>query len=258
MGLQKSDKIVFLKISDGKIRQKTTKDDPHAEERFDSINNKFLYERVYTACQGYLIDIKVNTHEEYGTQYNLILFDPADGTKYSLGISEESRYFQSMVMLLPNVDLSKPLTVKPFAFKNNGSSNIGLTFEQDGEKIPNYYKDWNEKKQESKLKNGLEKFDFKSVYGDKEETKIMQMKLRKFLKSELKKQIQRLYDYIEANGAKYNTAENSDSDYNAKDDNDEDNSNDKKRTVKSKTSVKPSAKKKQSSKSDDDDESLPY
>jgi hypothetical protein len=197
MGLNKNEKLLFLKISDGKIRLKTDKDDPQAEERFDSINNRYMYERVYSSCEGYLRGLNVFTHKEYGTAYSLFLFDPTDGSKYSLSIGEETRYFQSMVMLLPNVDLSKPLVVKPFAFKNDSSTNIGLSFEQDGKKIANYYKDWDEKTKTSTAKNGLEDFDFSEVKGDKEETKILQMQLRKFLKKELKVQLARILEFIE-------------------------------------------------------------
>lgn len=197
MGLNKNERISFLKISDGKVRMKTTQDDPQAEERFDSINNKYMYERVYSSCEGYLRDIKVQTHDEYGTMYNLIMFDPQDGAKYSLSVSEDSRYFQSLCMLLPNVDFAKSLTVKPFSFKNDKSQNIGLSFEQDGEKVANYYKDWDEKSETSTAKNGLEDFDFSEVKGDKEETKILQMRLRKFLKAELKKQLKRLLEFVQ-------------------------------------------------------------
>lgn len=197
MGLNKNAKVVFLRIADGKIRQKTDENNPKAEERYDDINGKYMYELVYDSCEGYVRDIKTQTHEKYGTSYNIILLDPSDGTRYSLQLSEESRYFQSMAMLLPNVDFKIPLLIKPFSFKNENNANIGLSMEQNGVKVENFFKDWDAENEVSTPKNGLEDFDFKEVKGDKEETKILQMKLRKFLKANLKGQIKRMLEVVE-------------------------------------------------------------
>lgn len=202
MGLQKKERMTFLRISDGKIRMKTTKEDPEAEERYDNINQKFLYERVYTDCEGYLTEIRVQTHETYGTSYSMILFDPTNNEKFSLSIAEESRYFQSLCMFMPNVDFSKPLNVKPYSFTKDNRRNIGVSFEQDNAKVKNYYKDYdivNGEIENVQAKNGLENFDFSEVADDKDEMKILRLKLMKFLKGELKKQIIRLEKYVETN-----------------------------------------------------------
>lgn len=254
MGLDKREKILFLRIADGKIRQKVDENNPNAEERYDEINGKYLYELVYDSCEGYLRDIKVQTHEKYGTSYSIILFDPKDGSKYSLQLSEESRYFQSMVMLLPNVNLELPLIIKPFSFKTENRANIGLSFEQDGKKVLNYYKDWDEESGTSTPKNGLEDFDFSEVQGDKEETKILQMKLRKFLKAELKTQIKRLLEHVEETPENTLREENDEEQETVKDENAEE-KNEKAETqksekAKSKTEEKPQQAKKSTSKTE--------
>jgi len=199
MGLQKRDKITYLRISDGKIRAKSVKEDPDAEERYVDIKKDFVYEKVYSSCEGYLIDITVQTHEEYGVTYNLILFDPSDGMKYSLAIAETSRYFGSLAQHLPNLDFSKPVIIKPYAFTNEGRKNIGIAFHQDGEKVENFYRKYDEKTETSKSINGLEKFNFTKVKKSKEDTKIMQMQLLKFLKAEMKDQLIRLKKHVEEN-----------------------------------------------------------
>lgn len=198
MGLQKKEKITYLKISDGKIRMKTTKEDPAAEERYIELNNTFVYERVFTSCSGLIRDIKTQEHEEYGTSYSLILLDTETNEKFSLQMSEASRYFASLVMHLPNIDFSKPVEVRPYSFKADGRSSIGLTFKQQDKKVANFYKDYNEKTNKTTPKNGLEKFDFAEVKNDKEERKILQIKLVKFLKAELKKSVIKLLEYVEA------------------------------------------------------------
>lgn len=199
MGLQKKDRITYLKATEGKLRRKTEATDPEAEERFVEKTGKTVHERVYTTCEGYLRDIRVQTHEEYGTSYNLILLDPATGEKFSINVGESSRYFQSFVEHLPNIDFSKPLEVRPYSFKTEAGRAIGMSFKQEGEKVENYYKDYDAEKNKSTAKNGLEKFNFKGAKGDKDELKILRLKLIKFLKAELKKQVQRLLEYIEQN-----------------------------------------------------------
>lgn len=199
MGLTKKEKITYLKIADGRLRLKTNKDDPQAEERYVEINDKFLYERVFTTCEGFVRGIMVQEHEEYGVSYSLVLYDPATKEKFSLQMGEASRYFASLVMHLPSVDFGKPLEVRPYSFKQDGRSSIGLMFKQNGEKVPNHYKDYDKASNTSTPKNGLEAFDFRAVKDDKEERKILQIQLLKFFKKELKPQVERLLEYVEQN-----------------------------------------------------------
>lgn len=201
MGLHKREKKMFLNISDGKIRMKSDKEDRLAEERYVEITGKYVYERVFSSCEGFLRAINVNTHEEYGTTYNLELYDPADGQTYSLGISEQSRYFQALAMHFPNFDFSKKIEVIPYSFKSGGRNVIGLSFKQDGDKVPNYYREITDESTDPPTTepcNGLEQFDF--TLEDKDELKIERLRQLKFLKQELKAQIIKLSEYIEENG----------------------------------------------------------
>lgn len=199
MGLTKRDKVTYLKCTEGKLRMKTTKEDPEAEARYVEMNGTTLYEKVFTTCEGYVRDIKVQTHEEYGTSYNLMLFDPNEGEMFSINIGEASRYFASFVECLPNIDFSVPLEVRPYMFKQDGKQNIGISFKQRGEKVANAYKDFDEDKKKSVFKGGLEKFNFNKVKGDKEETKILQMKLLKWLRAEMQKELIRLKEHLTEN-----------------------------------------------------------
>lgn len=200
MGLHSRASKLFLRISDGKIRQKSDKEDKLAEERYTEIDKQFHYERVYSDCEGYIRNIAVSTHEEFGTTYNLELLDLSDGQTFSIGISETSRYFQSLACHLPNIDFSKRVVVAPYSFKNNGRAIIGISFKQDGVKVSNYYRkvvDPNSTPPLTESCNGLERFDFTS--DDKDERKIEALKQMKFLKKEIKTQIIRLQEFVEAN-----------------------------------------------------------
>ena len=199
MGLAKNEAMIYLKIAAGKLRKKSNDKDPEAEERLDEINNKTLYERVYSSCTGYLLELREQHHDEYGTQYSMILFDPSDGTKYSLQMSDQSRYFPAMVQRLPFINFALPLTVKPFQFQQDNRTNIGLSFQQDGNKIANYYKKWNDKSKVSTPIHGLENFDFGEAKGDKDELKILRIRLIKFMKKEFAVHNKTLVKYWEEN-----------------------------------------------------------
>ena len=259
MGLQKKDKKMYLRISDGKIRLKSTKDDKEAEERYTQVDGKFHYERVFTNCEGYIRALNVQTHEEYGTTYNLELFDPSDGTTYSLGMGEESRYFQSLAFMLPNIDLSTPVVVTPYSFKVEGRSNIGVSFKQNGQKISNYYRRVINAKSdppETEPCNGLENFTFETGM-DKSDMKIEKLKLLKFLKGEIKKQIIRINEHVEKHPVS-EFAESSQPDV----ENDAENKQpekEQKTTAKNKRSKQSASKSKKGAKKNvEDNDDLPY
>lgn len=199
MGLNKNESLIYLKIADGKIRMKTNDKDPEAVQRKDEINNKIMYERVYSSCAGFLMEVREQIHEEYGTVYSLILLDPTDGAKYSLQFSDQSRYFPAFVQRFPLIDFSKPIVVKPFSFKQGDSNAIGLSIKQDGNPIANYYKEWDEETETSTPMNGLEKFDFSEAAGDKDEMKILRIKFIKFMKQEFHKWNKNLIEYWKKN-----------------------------------------------------------
>ena len=92
MGLNKRDKISYLRVSDGKVREKASKDDPEAEERYVDIIKDYVYEKVYNSCEGMFVGLVYNTHEEYGTSISMILYDPETYEKFSIQFNENSRY----------------------------------------------------------------------------------------------------------------------------------------------------------------------
>lgn len=208
MGLTKAEKKQYLNIADGRIRMLTTKDDPEAEERYVESTGKFKYEKVFKDCTGFLRDIKISEHETYGVSYSLDLYDPDIDDTFSLQISENSRYYQSFIQHLPNIDFSKPLTVKPYKVKGEEYNNIGLVFHQNGVKVENYYRKVTDKTTDppiTKPCNGLEKFNFKGL--GKRDKDIEKANLMKFFEKEMKAQIIRLAEYVESNPIKRKAAE---------------------------------------------------
>ena len=198
--LEQSEKCLYLRVAEGKLRIKCNETTPGAVSRTykDKDNTeKTIWELVYTAVSGKIVNIIQRDHPEYGTSFNLVLKDGED--KYSIQMGDKSNYFSTFVMALPNIDLSKPVKIKPYSIKNdNGYDNQGFVIYQDEKKIENYYKNYDETTKRSTPKNGLEQFDFTSVKKnkkgqyDKDEMAIMRIKVTKFLKEELEKQLPRL------------------------------------------------------------------
>lgn len=190
--LNPDEKRTFLRISEGKIRLRVDKNTEGAVVRSGSVNGKTyeVYELVYKSVSGYITGININEHPEYGNSIVVTLKDGDD--TYALAMGENSKYAQTFIQHLPSVDFTKPVTIRPYQIaQNNGYNNIGVTLWQNNKRVPNYYKEYNPKTGKNKLKNGMQKFDFSSIE-DKDERKIMTIKMIKWLRAELLKQIERL------------------------------------------------------------------
>ena len=198
----KSGDILYLKITDGRLRRKSNSDDPEAEKRvvkMDGVKH-VMYENNFSKIEGFITDLRLKEHPDFGDSVEVVVEDN-EGTKevYVAQMGENSRYFQSFLQLLPNVDFSLPIIIKPYSYKEEGDkyANQGVSLLQNDEKLSNYYKKWNEKKKKSKLLNGMEKFDF-SKADSKDEKKILRIKLVSFLKKELTKQQKRLQEFLDS------------------------------------------------------------
>jgi len=195
--------VQYLKVTDGKLRIKSNEEDEQAEKRVteskDGTKHTF-YERNFSKVTGYITDIRIQTHEEYGDSLIIVLEDVVGDKEeiYQLQMSDSGRYFQMFSQLLPNIDFSLPITFQPYSFTPEGAKyvNQGVKVVQGGEKIKNHYKTWTEKNG-TKLKNGLQDFDF-SKTKSKDQKKILRIQLTAFLKKEIDKQIKRLAKFFEA------------------------------------------------------------
>lgn len=191
----------YLKVTDGKLRIKTNEEDPEAEKRVtespDGTKHTF-YERNFNKVSGYITEIRIQTHEEYGDSLIAILEDVVNDKEeiYQLQMSDSGRYFQMFSQLLPNIDFSLPITFQPYSFTPEGAKykNQGVKVVQSDEKIKNHYKTWTEKGG-TKLKNGLQDFDF-SKTKTKDQKKILRIQLTAFLKKEIEKQKKRLEKFF--------------------------------------------------------------
>jgi len=195
MALEQREQKRYLNMSNGAIREKCEPSHPSAVKRVLD-NGKVLHEIIYASLEGTIDRIYTTTHKEYGLKYNLVVED--EGEKYLLQISENSRYSNDFIMVLPNMTLGSRFMFKPYQFTTQDEREVqGLTIYCEGEKVTNYYKNRTEKADgtfEVEYVNGL--LPYTGTNGSKDEFKIYAMQSRIFLKNESAQYIEKINDYV--------------------------------------------------------------
>lgn len=200
MGLEKGGRtgVQYLKVSDGKLRIKSNEEDPEAEKRVVEVNGEkhILYEKTYSRVSGFITEIQLQEHDQYGTSLNVIVEDE-DGGAFQLQMAEKSRYFQHFAMMLPNIDFLEEIIFQPYSFTPQGSQykTQGVKLTQNGKKVPNYYKTWDADNKVNILSNGMEDYDF-AACKTKKQKEILKIKLISFLEGEIEKQIERIKEVL--------------------------------------------------------------
>jgi hypothetical protein len=140
MGLNKyGEGGIFLGISDGKLVQQHREPQKNVTTTRITKTGKTVHEEKFDYIEGILFSLKTKEND-YGKQYILGVQDGDD--KFFINISYSSRYATSFLKALPNIDVSKPVKLMPWAMtdKNDSTKKVtGITMWQDGEKITPFY-----------------------------------------------------------------------------------------------------------------------
>ena len=122
---------LFLSIAGGFIwnRKADASDPDYAEQTYVKVDKS-----RYADLTGRVVGVRFRTHDEYGESINVTI--DADGERYIISISTNSRYSTSMMKALLNADLSKDLFIKPYDFEGKDKKRaMGISFRQGGEKL---------------------------------------------------------------------------------------------------------------------------
>ena len=139
---------VYIKIlgSDGTFRVEVAPQTPRAvvrEYEQDDVK-KIKHELVYHKLTGKIENISFRDGN-YGRTIDMFIRN--DKALYIVSVNTANNYASSIMKVLPNLNLEKEVVFKPYAFKgDNGKDLKGVSVEQDGEKILNYF--WDKKKKE--------------------------------------------------------------------------------------------------------------
>ena len=189
-GLQERENTTFLRASMGKLRKKTTKEDPKAVEWKDDDGNSH-YDLVYGNLVGAIVGVFFKDHPEYGRQWNVKV--KAGNDFYSVQMTENSRYGIDFLKKLPNLTQGVRYKFTPWEMETNGKKKGGLAIVRvsDEEKIGSFFQNF--------LDLGNNQWDIKNINGfpdftgdreDKDDWKSYYIQVAKFLRNYALKYLQ--------------------------------------------------------------------
>ena len=183
MGLIPNESYDYWRISDGMVRKTTTEDDPLAIKRTikkDGKPDKVMFEQVNKGLRGVIESVEARDGQ-FGRQLYIAITDGIE--RFYLQVAWDSSYSRSFLERLPGIDLSKDVDIIPYSFTDKkGKKRSGITLNQDGVKIPSYFREYNEDFTSSTHSYGYPEG------GDDMETddwKILGIQQMKFLKSKV-------------------------------------------------------------------------
>ena len=182
MGLISNETYDYWGISYGKIRKRTTEDDPNAVKRTvenDDGTKKVVYELVNKGLSGIIEGVEIRKGN-FGSQLYIEISDGID--RFFLQVGWETPYSRTFLERLPGVDITKEVSIIPYSFEDKSNKRSGITLYQDGVKIPNYYKEYNEDFTSSKHLHG---YPAGKDGMDSDDWKIVGIQQMKFLKEKV-------------------------------------------------------------------------
>lgn len=145
-GLSERENIIYLRASMGKLRKKTTKDDPKAVEWEDKDKNKH-YDLVYSNLTGLLVGVS-HKDGDYGHQWTFKV--KAGETIYAVQLTENSKFGLDFLKKLPNLTQGKRYKFTPWEVEQDGNTKGGISIirAEDEEKIQSYYQNFSGSEEE--------------------------------------------------------------------------------------------------------------
>jgi hypothetical protein len=131
----------YYKIIEGEFRRKALATDENTVKRTTKDGTE-VEEFKADSLSGDLVSFELVTQEYQGKKMTDLVVTLHDiGETYIIQIPVESRYFQSFVNKLPNMDFSEPVNLMAYKFtpKDKVKPVSGIAIKQDGHKIEDYY-----------------------------------------------------------------------------------------------------------------------
>jgi hypothetical protein len=135
MGLENRQSGNFITILGGRLCQRVPEGTEGAEKRTNKLGN-VVTEKFYDRFTGKLIDIKVQDGT-YGKTWNFVFRDKEE--PYTLQLSYSNSFSTALLKMLPNIDLTKEMTISPSVKEVDGRDRSSLFVNQDGKAIKHAY-----------------------------------------------------------------------------------------------------------------------
>ena len=154
-------KKVYLSLYKGKFRERVDKGAEQAQVREyvdKEGNTKVIFERVYDGWNGELVGLRMN-EGKFGSELKIYFNDAV------ISIPQQSKEFDDIVPKLASIvfgSKERNIEIKPYDFetedKNGNEVRMrGATITANGNKVVNYFKQWNDETKKFEYLNGLPK-----------------------------------------------------------------------------------------------------
>ena len=173
MGLQIKDNKKYLSIyGDGSLKLKVDENTEGAKSRTTK-DGRIVWEKSYSSLSG-----KIKSVDFYDGEYGKNLqITVEDKEEFVLSVGTGTSFGESLMKVLPNINLKESVEFKPYAIETEDKRRTGVTVYQNGNKLPNYFWDNLAKKPI----NGYPEPEGDKDSYSKEDWKIYYLKARKFL-----------------------------------------------------------------------------
>lgn len=124
----------YLSISDGRIAIKADASEPGVVKKMSKDGTREWFEKQYPSVTGFIVSVFKRTSDQgYGDQLCIVLQDGSD--QFQVQMPWSSRYSSGFFLTMPNIDLSKPVTLSPWAKEIDGKKKTMLYVRQGQENV---------------------------------------------------------------------------------------------------------------------------
>lgn len=182
MGREQSTQRIYMNISFGKIRERSTEDNPNAVMRELKDKSK-VYELVFDSVSGVLEDIIFSDDQKFGKQWKLRITDGNE--HFQVQVPEDSRYGIDLLKKLPNLHKGSIYRFKPYDFERNGKRKAGIAITNKADqKVESFFQRFSGNDQDGWKVENLHGFpELTGNAKDKDDLKVYFILVAKFLRT---------------------------------------------------------------------------
>lgn len=136
MALENTQKGNYISILGGRFCKRVKEGTEGAVTRKNKLNNT-VHEVFYDKFSGNLIDIRIKESQDYGKSWEFVFED--DGEEYIIQLSYSNSYAKAFLKMLPNIDVTKRMTLVPSQKEVDGKTQSSLFVNQNGVAIKHAY-----------------------------------------------------------------------------------------------------------------------
>lgn len=178
-------------LADGKFHETVAKETEGAVEReyeTSSGEKGTKWELVYPEIRGFIRKVDFWTGD-FGDMVQLTFGDPGE-EQITISQSVAGNFGEDILKKLPSISPEKEVWIRPYAFKDetSGKDKRGVTFYQNGDKVPDFF--WDGKKKT----NGFPEPEGDTAEYGTDDWKIYFLQARKFLVKYVKENVVPKFD----------------------------------------------------------------